>query len=124
MKKAIIFSTLLLFVFTFFLTAQTPPEKFLGHQVGADKKLADYNQILAYFKKLDEESNKIKVLTIGKTTRNKPIIMAVITTEENKAQLDKYKKIAGQLRDAEGLTPEQAKSLAKEASLPKMRQKE
>ncbi len=114
MKKAIIFSTLFLFVFTFFLTAQTPPEKFLGHQVGADKKLADYNQILAYFKKLDEESNKIKVFTIGKTTRNKPMIMAVITTEENMAQLDKYKKIAGQLRDAEGLTPEQAKSLAKE----------
>ena len=27
------------------LTAQTSPEKFLGHRVGADRKLADYSQI-------------------------------------------------------------------------------
>ncbi|GAI37865.1 unnamed protein product, partial [marine sediment metagenome] len=65
----------------FILTAQTPPDEFLGHRVGADRKLADYNQIQAYFQKLDKESGKIKVLTIGQSTLNKPIIMAVITSE-------------------------------------------
>ena len=34
------------------LPAQTPPEKFLGFKVGADTKLADYNQIKAYFELL------------------------------------------------------------------------
>ena len=75
----------------FILVAQTPPDEFLGHKVGADGMVADYNQIQAYFQKLDEESGKIKVLTIGKSTLNKPIIMAVITSEENMANLDTYR---------------------------------
>ncbi|MEA3421379.1 MAG: hypothetical protein U9Q97_06870, partial [Acidobacteriota bacterium] len=82
-KKLFLFSLLLFFIIPIFITAQTPPEEFLGHKVGADRKLADYNQIQAYFQKLDQESEKIKVLTIGKTTLNKPMIMAVITSEEN-----------------------------------------
>ena len=40
------------------LIAQTPPDEFLGHRVGADRKLADYNQISAYFKKLDQNGSK------------------------------------------------------------------
>jgi hypothetical protein len=39
-----------------FLPAQTSPQEFLGHEVGADRKLADYNQIRAYFEKLVSES--------------------------------------------------------------------
>ena len=33
-------------VLPFVLCAQTSPEEFLGHEVGADRKLADYNQIM------------------------------------------------------------------------------
>ncbi len=110
-------SLFILFSFALFLQAQTPPEDFLGHQVGADRKLADYNQIQAYFHKLDQESAKIKVLEIGKSTLNKPMIMAVITSEENMAKLDEYKAISKKLRDARGLTPEEARSLAKQGKL-------
>ncbi len=114
MKKNRVFGVLFIFIFASFLGAQTPPSKFLGFRIGADKKLADYNQIQAYFKKLDEESNKIKVLTIGETTLKKPMIMAVISSEKNMAQLDRYRGIAEKLRNAAGLTPEEAKILAKE----------
>jgi len=113
-KKIISFLSLSLIFLPFILTAQTHPEDFLGHKVGADRKLADYNQIQAYFQKLDQESPKIKVLTIGKSTLNKPIIMAVITSEENMANLDKYSMIAKRLRDARGLSPEEARTLSKE----------
>ena len=34
---------------TAWLAAVTPPEKFLGYPVGADRKLADYGEIRAYF---------------------------------------------------------------------------
>ncbi len=91
------------------LVAQTPPGEFLGHRVGADHKLADYSQIQVYFRKLAEESAKIEVLTIGHTTLDKPMIMAVITSEENMAKLDQYREITGKLRDARGLTTEEAK---------------
>ncbi len=97
-----------------FLAAQTPPDQFLGFQVGADKKLADYAQIKAYFDKLDAESPMLKVFTIGETTLKKPMIMAAVSTEANLARLDRWKEIARKLRDPR-LTPiDEAKALAKE----------
>lgn len=106
-----------LFLFPFLLGAQTSPEDFLGHKAGADRKLADYDQIKAYFEKLDQESGKIKVLTIGKSTLNKPIIMAVITSEENMGKLDTYREIIKKLRDARSLTPKDARKLAIEGKV-------
>jgi hypothetical protein len=77
----------------FSLAAQTPPDTFLGHQVGADRKLADYHQIRAYFEQLDEESGRVSVVTIGETTLGDSMIMAIITTEDNMANLDRYRQI-------------------------------
>jgi hypothetical protein len=116
-KKTLSIGLLILFVISSHLVAQTSPEEFLGHKVGADRKLADYDQILAYFKKLDEESAKIKVLTIGETVLKKPMILAVITAEENMANLDKYRSIAKRLRDARDLDAEEARQLAKEGKV-------
>ncbi|MGB6864169.1 MAG: hypothetical protein WBE11_00615, partial [Candidatus Aminicenantaceae bacterium] len=104
MKKFVSFVALTLLLFPLLLHAQTSPEEFLGHKVGADRKLADYTQIQAYFQKLDEESGKIKILTIGKTTLDKPMIMAVITAEDNMEKLDVYRGIAKRLRNARDLT--------------------
>ena len=116
-KKILSIGLLILFLFSSHLVAQTSPEEFLGHKVGADRKLADYDQILAYFKKLDEESEKIKVLTIGETVLKKPMILAVITAEENMARLDEYRSISKRLRDARDLNPEEAKQLAKDGKV-------
>ncbi len=53
-KKIFSFTSLLLLLLPFTLIAQTTPDEFLGHRVGADRKLADYNQIQSYFQKLDK----------------------------------------------------------------------
>jgi hypothetical protein len=113
-KKLLISICISFLLIPFLLSAQTPPEEFLGFKVGADRKLADFQQITDYFKKLDEESNKIKVLTIGESTLGKPIIMAVITTEENMDQLDTYTDITKKLRNARGLSTDEAKSLSQQ----------
>ncbi|MCX6561904.1 MAG: M14 family metallopeptidase [Candidatus Aminicenantes bacterium] len=99
------------------LPAQTSPEAFLGFKVGADRKLADYNQIQAYFQKLEKETAKLKLLTIGESTLKKPMIMAVITSEANMAKLDEYRAIAKKIKDPRGLPIEEAKKLAKEGKL-------
>lgn len=113
-KKAAV----ILFLFVpFYLGAQTSPEEFLGHKVGADRKLADYNQIQAYFYKLDQESGKLKVLTIGETTLGKPIILAVITSEKNMERLDTYRQIARRLSQTRDLSPEEAKELARKGKV-------
>lgn len=117
MKKFVSFVALILFLFPLLLLAQTSPEEFLGHKVGADRKLADYNQIRAYFQKLEEESGKIKILTIGNTTLKKPMILAVITSEDNMEKLDLYRGIAKRLRDARDLTPDEASRLAEDGKV-------
>lgn len=110
-------SFLLLFILPFALSAQTSPDDFLGFKVGADRKLADYNQIKTYFEKLDQESEKIKVLHIGQSTLDKPMIMAVITSKENMAELDTFQEITKKLRDPRTLSPEEAKKLAKQGKV-------
>lgn len=100
-----------------FLCSQTAPEDFLKFKVGADKKLADYSQIQSYFQLLDTESPLLSVENIGESTRGKTIIMAVITSEENMARLDEFKQLTKKLRDARGLTPEDAQRLAAEGKV-------
>ena len=96
------------------LQAQTPPDKFLGFKVGADRKLADYSQITAYFQKLAQESPRIKLFTIGESVQKRPMIMAAISTPENLAKLDRWKEITHKLRDPRLTTAEEARKLAKE----------
>ncbi len=97
--------------------AQTSPDAFLGHKVGADRELADYGQIKAYFEKLDQESPKLRLEAIGTSTLGKPMIMAVITSEENMAKLDAIRDTARRLKEARGLSPEDARKLAKDGKV-------
>jgi hypothetical protein len=96
------------------LVAQTPPDKFLGFKVGEDRKLADYTQIKGYFEKLAQETNKLKLFTIGESVQKKPIIMAAISTPENLAKIDRWKEILHKLRDPRLTSVEEARQLAKE----------
>jgi len=118
MKKNILYYVSLSLLFLpLILVSQTPPEEFLGYKVGADRKLADYTQIMAYFEKLDKESGRIRVLNIGNTTLGKRMIMAVITSEENMSHIDKYREITKKLRDARDLNEEKARQLSKEGKI-------
>lgn len=104
------------------LQAQSPtgttelitPEKYLGFQVGQDFKLASWNQITGYFKLLDEASNRIKVVELGQTTLNRPLIMAIITAEENFPNLERYRQIHEKLHDPRKLQPGEKDRLVKE----------
>ena len=90
------------------------PEEVLGHKVGADFHLATYDQSLAYFQKLEKVSNKIKMVEIGKTSNGLPWYFALISSEENLKNVEKYRQIANRLAHPKGLTDEAAKKLAKE----------
>lgn len=118
MQKKTIFILVLILIFpSFHLLSQTSPEDFLGHKIGADRKLADYKQIKDYFLQLDEESNKITVLNIGESTLDKQMILAVITSEENMARLDEFKTITKKLRDARNIDKEEALRLADQGKI-------
>ncbi len=82
------------------------PTSVLGFQPGEDRRVADWAQITEYFRRLDEASSRVQVLEIGRSTQNRPILMAVITSPENMARLDRYREIARRLADPRTITDE------------------
>ena len=109
---------LLVFVLTSpVLQAQTdvtsPTEQF-GFNIGDDYQLANYAQLVEYWQKLDQESDRMMLVEIGRTAEGRPQLMAIITSPENHATLDRYKEISRRLALAEGLTDGEARALAAE----------
>src|SRR5579872_3452470 len=95
------------------LLAQPPtPESVLGHKPGDDFYLASYDESLGYFRKLAQSTNKLKLVHVGKTSRGLDWYIAVISSPENLAALDKYKDTARRLALVKGLTDAQARDLA------------
>ena len=94
--------------------AQIPhPRETFGHEVGADYKLADYDQMLEYYDKLAASTDRVEMIEIGKSVMERPIKLVFISSEENIAQLEKWREISEKLSRAE-ITEEEARALSKE----------
>jgi Zinc carboxypeptidase len=92
----------------------TTPKEALGFNIGDDYELANYTQLEAWWKKLAAESDRMKLVEIGKTEEGRPQLMAIITSPENQKRLEHYREISRRLALAQGLTDEQAHALARE----------
>jgi zinc carboxypeptidase len=75
------------------------PEEVLGFRPGDDRKLASWSQVLTYFEKLDQASDRVKLDTLGKSTMDAPFVLATISAPENLARLGEYRKIQELLAD-------------------------
>jgi hypothetical protein len=115
MKKPIALLSVLFAIFV--APAQqsiTSPEAAFGFKPGADRKLADWNELTAYFKKLGTQSDRIRYEELGKTTEGRPFIAVTISSAGNLAHLDHYKEIQAKLADPRTTSPEEAKRLIAE----------
>src|SRR5205085_3328128 len=92
----------------------TTPKDYLGFAVGDDYHLASYKQLSGYWAKLAAESDRVKLVEIGKTEEGRPQLMLVVTSPANHAKLDRYRTVARRLALAEGVTPAEARALAAE----------
>ena len=88
------------------------PADVLGFTPGDDRKLASWNQVLTYFDKLAQTSDRVKFETLGKSTMGRPFVMATISAPENLARLEEYKSIQAQLADPRQLGPNPAQRAA------------
>src|SRR5207237_2111197 len=75
------------------------PASFLGFEVGADRKLADWHQITASVKQLALVSDRGRVDTLGTSTLGRPFILLTISSPENLRRLDEYRAIQRKLAD-------------------------
>jgi hypothetical protein len=81
------------------------PAEVLGFTPGDDRKLASWDQVVEYFKRLDQASDRIQFAELGKSTTGKPFVMATISSPENLSRLEEFKKIQDQLADPRKLGP-------------------
>jgi len=92
-------------------TQVTPPEKFFGHQLGADRKMARWDQIVEYFKTLEKQSNRLKVVDMGPTTMGNPFLLAFISAPANLAKLEQYRQMNAKLSDPRGVPEAEIKKI-------------
>ena len=94
-------------------TAQlTTPEEQFGYRIGTDYQLINYQGLTDYWHLLAEQSDRMTLESIGKTSEGREQWMATITSPANRPQLERYKEIARRLAQAEGVTEEEARALA------------
>lgn len=80
--------------------AQVPdPESFFGHPLGADRRLADWEGLVAWYDDVGAASGRVRVDTVGTTTEGRPFIVATITSPANHARLARLRQIQQTLAD-------------------------
>ncbi len=66
------------------------PEQYFGHRIGADRKLVDWDGIVAYLDLVARASDRVDLREVGKTTQGRPFLLLEISSERNLANLDRY----------------------------------
>jgi hypothetical protein len=87
------------------------PDQVFGFAPGEDYRLADYLQIREYYHRLAAASGRVRVMDFGFTAEGRPMMLAIITSEQNMARLEEFRLISEQLARAR-LTAEEAEELA------------
>ncbi len=93
------------------MTDVISPEEFFGFRLGSDRKIARWDRIVEYFNKLQEQSDRIKVVDMGPSTEGNPFLLVIISSSKNLENLDKIRGINNKLADPHGLNGEQVERL-------------
>jgi len=100
-----LFFPVLIMISTISLAQPIPtPKEHFGFNIGDNYQLANYSKTEAYFKKLDQASDRAKLTSIGKTEEGRDQFMMIITSPENHQNIEKYKAIAQRMARAENLS--------------------
>ena len=112
-----ILSILLLFVNISSAQKIKSPEEVFGYPMGTDRELINWQQIHDYFRMLDADSDRLKLVELGKTTLNRPMLMAIISSAETMHNLEKYKSIQQKLGRPYTIEYDAAQTLIREGKL-------
>lgn len=90
------------------------PKEFFGHDVCEDYWLANYKQLTAYWMELDRLSDRLTMVSIGKTEDGREQYMCIITDPANHRNLEGYRKASERLVRAKGFkSDDEARAFAK-----------
>ncbi len=90
----------------------TSPKAFFGFAIGDDYMLANYKQYEAYLAKIDAESDRITVVSIGKSEEGREQRMAIISSPANLRRLGALRETCQRLALGRVASQEEARALA------------
>lgn len=73
------------------------PKQFLGHDVGEDRWLCNYTDLVRYFRAVEAASDRVTLRDIGETGYGQRMLMAVITSPANQRRLEELRSISERL---------------------------
>ena len=88
MRKVLI-RILLTFSMLFADELQSPAE-FLGYNLGDN--FTYHHRVVSYFEHVADVASNVKIIPYGKTYEERPLLVAVISSEENMSMLDNLRK--------------------------------
>lgn len=88
------------------------PESVIGFAPGTEFKLANYDQTIQYFQRLDAASDKLTLLPMGTSTQGRTFHVALISSPANLAKLHRHREIARRLASPEGVSEADARAMA------------
>jgi hypothetical protein len=102
------------------VSAQTTipaPREHFGHQIGADRTLIPYPEVLEYLEMIAAASDRVSIEEAGRSTLDNPMQVVVLTSPANQAKLDRLREVAELLAKPGELTPEQSAALVEEGKV-------
>lgn len=96
------------------MTKLITPEEFYGFKPGTDRMLVRWDKVVEYFWKLDEASDRIKVVEEGKTTMGYPMLVSYISSSKNLENLDSIKKDSWSISHPKDLSESEVDRIIKE----------
>jgi len=78
------------------------PEEFFGFRMGADRKLAHWDDMLEYYDLINERSDRVLVRDMGPSTQGNRFLSIFVSSPENLARLDELKRMNAVLQDPRG----------------------
>ena len=83
--------------------------------MGADRKLANWDKLLAYYQTLAKSAPNLRLVELGKSSENRPYIALFISSPANLARLDRLRQLNARLADPRGLSEAEARKIVTEA---------
>lgn len=99
------------------LEAVPSPESHFGFTPGEDRRLANWDELVAYYDRVATHSPRVSIDTLGTSTRGLPFVMFTITSPANHARLDSIREVHLRLADPRTIESEDELQRLKEEAL-------
>ena len=93
------------------------PASVIGFEPGTDRKLPEWQQVVAYFKALDAASPRVQLRVLGKTTLGRPFIAAFISDSATLANMPKLRDAQRKLADPRLATAQERAALERDGKV-------